>query len=178
MQVILISGTSGTGKDTFAELLRYRLMYDGHKVQILHNADPAKLEILEKYGIYNHKTPEGKKRIMQVTDENYAKDRFYFEKLLSEKIKKDTEYVIIPDWRYVNTYEYFKDYDILTIMLTRKEYSSYINSNEDNKKKEEALIHDLGEYINHTLNLDCEFSKEVSIIDVLVKYEIYNKKEI
>lgn len=157
MLVILLTGVSGCGKDTIAKELATLYKAEGLKVQILHNADPAK-DILKRYfGIDDYKTDIGKKVIMGVTDLMYDKaNYFFFEKLTMRNLDYDTDVAIIPDWRYRNTYEWWFTYgicDVKTILIKRsvaflpKQYSLEV------AQKENSLIKELSpDYAVNNIN--------------------------
>ena len=146
--VILISGVSGSGKDTYALELHDQLVDKGYNVQVLHNAH-ALYGILEKhYGVTDYKSDLGKRIIMGCTDLLYEIDKHYFEKITEGNILDDTDVVIIPDWRYLNTYEYFyythNKYKVHTVMIKRvdpRNCDGYLVG--DNQVKERNLLHKL-----------------------------------
>lgn len=140
MKVVLITGMSGSGKDTLAELLALYLDEKNLTVWIQHNADPVKYMAHVYFDVDNYKTDIGKKIMMGITDLMYSTDAFYFEKLNMKKVPKDTDVLIIPDWRYLNTRYYFEgkeENEVYTVMVQRtnaRDYSAEV------KKKEERLL--------------------------------------
>ena len=142
MKVVLVTGMSGSGKDTLAELLALYLDDKNLNVWIQHNADPVKYMANVYFDVDNYKTNEGKKIMMGITDLMYSTDAYYFEKINMKKVPKDTDVLIIPDWRYLNTKYYFegKEDEIYTVMVRRtnaRDYSAEV------KKKEERLLSNL-----------------------------------
>lgn len=117
MLVILLTGVSGCGKDTIAKELFTLYAREGKKVQIVHNADPAK-EMMKKYfGIDNYKNDLGKQLIMGLTDLIYTEaNYYYFEKKSMQKVEHDTEVLIIPDWRYMNTFQWWQSYGLCNVV--------------------------------------------------------------
>ena len=139
MKVVLITGMSGSGKDTLAELLALYLDEKNLTVWIQHNADPVKYMADVYFDVDNYKTNEGKRIMMGITDLMYSTDAYYFEKINMKKVPKDTDVLIIPDWRYLNTKYYFegKEDEVYTVMVRRtnaRDYSAEV------KKKEERLL--------------------------------------
>ena len=140
MKVVLVTGMSGSGKDTLAELLALYLDEKDLTVWIQHNADPVKYMANVYFDIDNYKTNEGKRIMMGITDLMYSIDAYYFEKLNMKKVPKDTDVLIIPDWRYLNTRYYFEgkeENEVYTVMVQRtnaRDYSAEV------KKKEERLL--------------------------------------
>ena len=143
MKVVLVTGMSGSGKDTLAELLALYLDDKNLNVWIQHNADPVKYMASVYFDIDNYKTNEGKRIMMGITDLMYSTDAFYFEKINMKKVPKDTDVLIIPDWRYLNTKYYFDDREedeVYTIMVQRTNARDYT---EEVKRKEERLLSNL-----------------------------------
>nr|DAJ02143.1 MAG TPA: hypothetical protein [Caudoviricetes sp.] len=139
MKVVLITGRSGSGKDTLAELLSLYLDDKDLKVWIQHNADPVKYMAQTYFNVTNYKTDIGKQIMMGITDLMYSTDAYYFEKLSMKKVPKDTDVLIIPDWRYLNTKYYFegRDDEVYTIMVKRVNVKEYTG---DVRHKEEKLL--------------------------------------
>ena len=143
MKVVLITGMSGSGKDTLAELLSLYLDEKNLNVWIQHNADPVKYMANVYFDVSNYKTDEGKKIMMGITDLMYSTDAYYFEKINMKKVPKDTDVLIIPDWRYLNTKYYFdgkEEDEVYTVMVQRTNARDYTA---EVKKKEERLISNL-----------------------------------
>ena len=180
-KIILITGVSGVGKDTFAEELKKQLESKGKKVLILHNATPV-IEFAKKYfDVDDYKNSIGKETIMQLTKLFYLKDPFYFEKELDKKIdyleninKEKYEYIIIPDWRYKATYQHFHTYsyiryqDLYSVMLTREIKQNTYEMSEESCFKERKLLQELGDYIQMKMNIESLDDLEQSVEDFIV----------
>ena len=137
MKVVLITGMSGSGKDTLAELLALYLDDKNLNVWIQHNADPVKYMANVYFDVDNYKTDEGKRIMMGITDLMYSTDAFYFEKINMKKVPKNTDVLIIPDWRYLNTRYYFEgkeENEVYTVMVQRtntRDYSAEVKIKEN-----------------------------------------------
>ena len=143
MKVVLITGRSGSGKDTLAELLSLYLDDLNKKVWIQHNADPVKYLAKTYFDVDNYKTNEGKKIMMNITDLMYSTGAFYFEKKNMKRVPKDTDVLIIPDWRYLNTKYFFdgqEEYEVYTVMVKRSVPEKYAKEVQD---KEDRLLSNL-----------------------------------
>lgn len=145
MLVILLTGVSGCGKDTIAKELFTLYAKEGKKVQIIHNADPAKEALSKYFGIDNYKNDLGKQMIMGLTDLLYAVDFNYFEKLAMQKVHNNTDVLIIPDWRYMNTFQWWQSYgmcNVVSVLIKRgieflpKYYSLEVTEKEGKLLKE------------------------------------------
>lgn len=145
MKIILINGSAGHGKDTFAELIFKMLSdrnLDGH---ILHFADYLKYCCNKYLGWDGNKhTPEGRSVLQRVGGEmRETYDNFWADTLfrLIKGIFNEDDFIIIPDLRYVNeadtAYNYFSPEEIITINISRinEDGSDYVNPfmSEDNK---------------------------------------------
>ena len=163
MKVVLITGMSGSGKDTLAELLALYLDDKNLNVWIQHNADPVKYMANVYFDVDNYKTDEGKKIMMGITDLMYSTDAYYFEKINMKKVPKDTDVLIIPDWRYLNTKYYFdgkEEDEVYTVMVQRTNARDYTA---EVKKKEERLISNLEPLViinNEGTVIDLEITAE------------------
>ena len=163
MKVVLVTGMSGSGKDTLAELLALYLDDKNLNVWIQHNADPVKYMANVYFDVDNYKTDEGKKIMMGITDLMYSTDAYYFEKINMKKVPKDTDVLIIPDWRYLNTKYYFdgkEEDEVYTVMVQRTNARDYTA---EVKKKEERLISNLEPLViinNEGTVIDLEITAE------------------
>lgn len=139
MKIVLITGRSGSGKDTLAELLSLYLDDKGLTVWIQHNADPVKQMANMYFNVTNYKTDIGKQIMMGITDLMYSTDAYYFEKINMKRVPKDTDVLIIPDWRYLNTRYFFegREDEVYTVMVQRTKTREYT---EEVKNKENRLI--------------------------------------
>ena len=75
------------------------------------------------------------------TEANY----YYFEKKSMQKVEHDTEVLIIPDWRYTNTFQWWQSYgmcSVVSVLIKRgidflpKYYSLEVTEKEGNLLKE------------------------------------------
>lgn len=121
MKIILINGKARSGKDTLASLIKGRLK--DKKVLIRANAQSVK-DCARKYFNWNgDKDDKGRQLLINITNIGYNADPYLWErKTLEYALAKDVyDYLIITDWRYTSTYDYFKqqDYEVITILRQR-----------------------------------------------------------
>lgn len=133
MKVILISGKAGSGKNQLAEYLKEYLDLDPKGVPfnqtlIRGNAECVKDQAILKHNWNGEKDKKGRQLLIDITNEGYAKDVHYWEKetfteavMHKEFINKNCRYLIIPDWRYSQTLDYFRKVadSVTTIRVTR-----------------------------------------------------------
>ena len=121
MKIILINGKARSGKDTLASLIKGVL--SDKKVLIRSNAQTVK-DCAFKYFSWNgDKDTKGRQLLIDITNLGYSQDPYHWDRLtLNYALDRDNyDYLIIPDWRYMSTYEYLKQrgYDVITIYRER-----------------------------------------------------------
>ena len=164
MKIILINGKARSGKDTLASLLKGKL--SDKKVLIRGNAQTVK-DCAKKYFNWDgKKDTKGRQLLIDITNLGYKQDKYHWDRLtLDYALQKDNyDYLIIPDWRYISTYEYLKEegFDVITI---------YRQRNIDNKLPS-SLKNDISEQgFNMTYDLEVrgDIMKNSYIIDVIVE---------
>lgn len=133
MKVILICGKAGSGKDTFAKLLEMYLDLDDQgnyyeRTYIRGNAQSVKDKAVQHYNWNGVKDSKGRQLLIDITNEGYSKDINFWEKetfteaiMHKEFNNKNCEYLIIPDWRYPQTVDYFRKVadSVTTIRIVR-----------------------------------------------------------
>lgn len=106
LQVIVISGKAGAGKDTCAKFITERLELDGYRVLIIHYADLLKF-ICRTFFDWNGEKDEGGRTLLQKvgTDIVRAQAPDYWVNFVCDMLKffgDEWDYVIIPDCRFPN----------------------------------------------------------------------------
>ena len=141
-RIILINGKARVGKDTLASFLVKELNSRGfNNVYVRGNAQTVKDYAKKYFNWDGKKTDEGRKLLINITNMMYDLDPTFWECKTNEffmgKIeehKKEDVILIIPDWRYRNTLDYFrrvancyKYISVHTIHLERKGFKNNLS---------------------------------------------------
>lgn len=142
MKIIMISGKSASGKDTFASILRDELESKNKTVITIHFGDLVKYFAKEYYEWNGAKDEKGR-ALLQKIGTHQLRRMFptYWGKVVSQFLASathDFDYAIIPDWRFINELEMIDKYnsDILTIRINRynPDGSAYVNPNMNSRQ--------------------------------------------
>lgn len=180
--VILVCGRAGSGKDTFAQFLKSALdKFSEDFTAIIPNAETVKEIARDKFNWNGVKDKEGRQLLIDITEQGYKIDKFFWEKetyvkalTKTDKIGRKPKYVIIPDWRYESTKEYFDlvaDY-VLCFKVLRDDTNSTHgdHSSENNFKNFHAMI------IDNNKDLD-ELAKLSDFLGYSIKDNINDEEE-
>ena len=148
MKVICISGKSGSGKDTTAEIMRKELCNDGHKVIIMHFADLLKY-ICRTFCNWNGEKDEAGRSLLQTVGTNIRKRHFdYWVGFIVDMLiffGDSWDYVIIADHRYPNEFEVLKqagkqwNFDVVSVETVRENYVNNLTTEQQLHESETAL---------------------------------------
>lgn len=181
MNVLLISGKAGHGKDTFAEILRDQLQIIGKKVLIIHFADIVKEFARLYYNWDGKKSVSGRALLQYIgTDLMRKYDADYWARIVGEFLAaadKDFDMALIADNRFPNEIEVIKKYcpQTKTIRIQRwnKDQSIFINPNLTNTQlnhpSETSLDNYQFDYLinNHSEDMGCLLKAAVGLINDL-----------
>lgn len=114
MKIVCISAKAQHGKDTTAGFLKEVLEAQGKKVLIAHFGDAVKF-VAEKYFGWNGKKDEAGRTLLQYvgTERVRAQSPDFWVNFVVSMLtffNGEWDYVLIPDCRFPNEYEIFKDY--------------------------------------------------------------------
>ena len=134
MKVVIVSGKSGSGKDTFAKLMKADLESQGKKVMVIHYGDLVKYFAHEYFG-YEQKNRLGRSVLQTVgTDIVRAQDSDYWAECVARFIAAVSDYFdycFIPDARFPNEIKITKKYnkDCITVRIHRlnADGTNYVN---------------------------------------------------
>lgn len=167
MKVMIISGKSGSGKDTFAKIMREKLESAGKKCVTIHFADLVKHYCTDYYGWNGEKDEYGRTLLQTLgTDKMRAMIPEYWAEAVAKFLAvaacfNDFDCAFIPDARFPNEVETVIEYnqDSCTLRIERYDENGdpYINqaltSAQMNHPSETSLDKYGFDYIveNHTL---------------------------
>lgn len=127
MKVILISGKSGSGKDTIASFLKKIYQQENKKVIIIHFADMVK-EYAKLYYNWNGVKDVAGRQLLQQLGTNTVRAAYpnYWAELVAKFLdaagrKNHFDIALIPDLRFLNEYLIVKKYnkDCTTIRINK-----------------------------------------------------------
>lgn len=178
MQVILINGVSKSGKSTVAKLLKEKLaqLVDWDEILILSNASDVYATCMKAFGWNGEKDEQGRRLLINVTKAGYDYHPYFWELRTSKHLAEweqsegvKCKFLIIDDWRYINTYNFFKEKKckIHTIKIDTPE--SFYNGYSETVKKDpsENLGFNFSVHVMHSENLDVLKSEVYSIPHLL-----------
>lgn len=146
MKVIMISGKSMSGKDTVAKIMKQKLEQQGLEKRVLtiHFADLVKFYATQYFN-WNGEKDETGRSLLQEIGTTVMRGRYpeYWAEIIGKFIDAYTipehsffDYILIPDWRFINEYEVVYDYaaiqnnETITIRVNRfNDDKPFINPN-------------------------------------------------
>lgn len=148
-KIILISGKSGSGKDTFANSIKWKLETEGQRVAITRYASHIKKMMTEIYGWNGIKDEWGRNKLQTLgTDiirEKFGLEDFHVSRTCEEIqfTSDDFDYYLIPDCRFPNEIEvpiqiFGKD-KVFPIQIVRLNYDSGLTKEAQNHPSETSL---------------------------------------
>lgn len=144
MKIICIAGKARHGKDTVAGIMKNHLEASGHSVLITHFADLLKY-ICEKFFNWDGKKNEYGRTLLQYIGTNVVRENnpnFWvdFIKTVLTFSPDNWDYVLIPDCRFPNEINCFKDeYPTYSIKVVRPNFDSGLEPHQINHPSETAL---------------------------------------
>lgn len=133
MKIIMISGKAGSGKDTIANFFKDELITSNKRVLVMHFADLVKYYATQYFNWDGEKNEAGRS-LLQEIGTTVMRGRYpeYWAEIIGKFIDAYTipehsffDYILIPDWRFINEYEVVYDYaaiqnnETITIRIER-----------------------------------------------------------
>lgn len=145
MKVICISGKARHGKDTLAGILKEHLEDRGYRVLIAHFGDLVKY-VCEKFFDWNGEKDEAGRTLLQYVGTDVVRTQepdFWtsFIKSILTLFNGEWDYVLIPDCRFPNEIECFKngDFDASLVRINRPNFNSGLTEQQLAHPSETAL---------------------------------------
>lgn len=145
MKVICISGKARHGKDTLAGVLKKHLEDHGNRVLVTHFGDLVKY-ICEKFFDWDEQKDEKGRTLLQYVGTDVVRTQepnFWtdFIKKVLTLFPDEWDYVLIPDCRFPNEIECFKDgnFDAHLVRITRPNCDSGLTEQQLNHPSETAM---------------------------------------
>ena len=171
MKVILVSGKSGSGKDTVSEMLEAKMKLDGNRVMLTHYADLLKYVCKTYLGWDGVKDKHGRDLIQHVgTDIVRKQDPNFWIDFIVSMIRffgDMWDYVIISDCRFPNEVSVIKrQFPSLLLRVNRDNYENAMTDEQRQHESETALdnadfdveilnngtLYDLNKQVEHVVN--------------------------
>lgn len=161
MKAILISGKSGSGKDQFSKYVEEILDRKDYRILTIHYADFVKYCCSQYYDWDGKKDVYGRALLQRIgTDVVRKKYPTYWAEIVAKFISAtsdDWDFVLIPDWRFINEYNVTKYYnkDSITVRVNRlnPDGTFYLNplfTAEQNAHESECELDDY--YFDYTVD--------------------------
>jgi hypothetical protein len=161
LKIILISGKAQHGKDTTANILKTLLEKDNKRVLIAHYGDLVKYVCKTFFGWNGEKDEYGRSLLQRIgTDEVrkvFPNFWVHFIKDMLTIFPNEWDYVLIPDTRFLNEVQVFKNskWDTITLRVHRLNFISPLTIEQQNHPSETALDNYIFDYyINSEFGLD------------------------
>lgn len=142
MEIVLVSGKARSGKDSFAKELKKKLEEKGKKVVITHYADSLKHICKYFFDWDGNKDERGRNLLQKVGTEGFRKKypNFWinFIKNILEVFPDEWDFVIIPDCRFKNEIELWKQdgYCVHTVRMERMDYQTELTVEQQHHQSE------------------------------------------
>lgn len=182
MKIIMISGKSGHGKDTVAQMMKEILEKDNKRVLVIHFADLVKHYARDYYNWNGQKDEAGRALLQKIGTTMMRK---YYPTYWAEIVGKflavagywnEFNYCLIPDWRFKNEFSTVylhnsKINKIYTIRVNRKNYRNPAMTDEQFNHISETELDDINfDWIidnnGNLLDLKAYVNMALSYIDI------------
>lgn len=145
MKIITISAHAQNGKDFTAGIIKSKLEQSGNKVLIAHYADLLKYICSTFFEWDGKKDEKGRTKLQYVGTDIIRKQRpnYWVDFVLGilEMFPDEWDYVIIPDTRFPNENDTFKEkgFDIATLRVVIPNFDNGLTEEQKNHESEVAL---------------------------------------
>lgn len=170
MNVILISGKAQHGKDSAAQILYSIINSDGKRALIVHYADLVKYVAKIFWDWNGEKDDYGRSLLQRVGTDIVRKEKpNYWVDFIKDFVrfsKEKWDYVIVPDCRFPNEVDAWRNIDgidYITVRVNRFNFESTLTEEQKNHPSETSLDNwNFDYYINADNNIE-SLEKEVEL---------------
>lgn len=170
MKIIAISGKAGSGKDTFAEMLKKQ----GELISVRPLAEPVKKLAIE-LGWNGIKDVYGRQLLQNIGALFRAYDENYWVSSLIHTIDHDCKHregVIVPDCRYPNEIETLKTrFNVTTIRIVRPDFDNGLTLKQKEHASETTLDTYGFDYVVYNNSTITDLEHEAEYIWDMVFYD-------
>jgi len=147
IKAICVSGKAGSGKDTFARMLRHRLENAKESVVTTHFGDAVKMIAKNIYDWDGKKDEDGRALLQFIgTDLVRKQEPDFWAEFVARSIKLlsddgNWDYVLIPDWRFPNEAEVLERFgiDVVTVRVVSTKNRRFMTNAQLDHESENAL---------------------------------------
>lgn len=130
MKILMLSGKGGSGKDEVAKMMEEDLNLRGFHTLTIHFADLVKYYAKQYYEWNGEKDTSGR-ALLQKIGTTVMRTAFptYWAEIVAKFLyaaQDDFDFVLIPDWRFINEFETVADYNKNVIRI-RVERPNFVN---------------------------------------------------
>lgn len=174
--IITVSGEAGHGKDTVCNIMRERLTQIGKTNVRIAYADYLKHLAKVLYDWDGRKDNYGRTLLQNIGNNVRQKNPDFWVSIVEQTVDAaiTEQYVIIPDTRYPNEIEFWKNkgYDVVTVRVHRPNYDNGLTQKQKQHPSETALNGYSYDYvINNTSYTDLEEQVNDVLTDIRRIYE-------
>jgi len=170
--IILISGKAESGKDLAATLLKIELQKQGKRVLIMAYANQLKFICKKYFGWDGEKDIKGRTLLQYIgTEKVRSKNKNFWVDSVIEFVKvfeDDFDYVLIPDCRFIQEIERWKetDFDYISLRIERLNYENNLTPEQRSHSSETSL--DDFEF-DYYIKSETKKQKEIEIINFVYR---------
>ena len=144
MLVITVSGQAQHGKDSAAKIIEEKIKSSGKPITI-HMADYLKFICKTYFGWDGNKDEKGRHILQYVGTDKVRKifPNFWVDAVMNfiKAFGDDFDYVLIPDCRFPNEIEIFRNngYEVVALHITRTNFENCLTQEQRNQPSERAM---------------------------------------
>lgn len=179
MITILLSAKAGSGKSTVADHIRKHINnIQGLDATVVPNADGVRAVLYNVFNWDGVKDDKGRELLVNMTDIGYTYDKYFWERktlknyTILKGVKTDLveDFLIIDDYRYETTKEFFSMYSKVVVVSLERDNVAVTYDKSIVKDSEELHLSIVPDYI---LDGNCELreldKRTKELVDVIIE---------